>query len=64
MTLEELRDRMRAARIEIPEHRLELVRRLLTDALQPLQSLDSRAIRTLEPAVTFETENARDDHGR
>ena len=30
MTLEELRDRMRAARIEIPEHRLELVRRLLT----------------------------------
>ena len=64
MTLEELRDRMRAARIEIPEHRLELVRRLLTDALQRLQSLDSRAIRTLEPAVIFDAERVRNDHGR
>ena len=64
MTLEELRDRMRAARIEIPEHRLELVRRLLTDALQPIHALDSRTVRTLEPAVTFDTERPRDDHGR
>ncbi|PYM95555.1 MAG: hypothetical protein DME04_04400 [Candidatus Rokuibacteriota bacterium] len=64
MTLEELRDRMRAARIEIPENRLELVRRLLTDALQPIHALDSRAVRTLEPAVTFDAERARDDHGR
>ena len=73
MTLEELRDRMRAARIEIPEHRLELVRRLLTDALQPIHALDSRAVRTLEPAVhllrsmvmTEEgDERGRDDHGR
>ena len=64
MTLEELRDRMRAARIEIPENRLELVRRLLTDALRPVHAMDSRAVRTLEPAVTFNTEPARDDHGR
>ena len=64
MTLEELRDRMRAARIEIPEDRLELVRRLLTDALQPIHTLDSRAVRTLEPAVTFDAERGRDDHGR
>ena len=64
MTLEELRDRMRAARIEIPENRLELVRRLLTDALQPIHALDSRAVMTLEPAVTFDAERARDDHGR
>jgi len=64
MTLEELRDRMRAARIEIPEDRLELVRRLLTDALQPIHTLDSRAVRTLEPAVTFDVERARDDRGR
>ena len=64
MTLEELRDRMRAARIEIPENRLELVRRLLTDALRPVHAMDSRAVRTLEPAVTFDTEPARDDHGR
>jgi hypothetical protein len=64
MTLEELRERMRAARIEIAEDRLELVRRLLTDALAPVHALDSRAVRTLEPAVTFEPERARDDRGR
>src|SRR6266508_3745508 len=33
MTMEELRDRMKAARVEIAENRLELVRRLLTAAL-------------------------------
>jgi hypothetical protein len=64
MTLDEVRDRMKAARIEIPEHRLELVRRLLTDALQPVRAMDSRADRTLEPAVTFDAARTRGDHGR
>jgi hypothetical protein len=55
MTLDELRDRMRAARIEISENRLELVRRLLTDALWPIHAMDSRAVKTLEPSVTFDS---------
>jgi hypothetical protein len=55
MTLDELRDRMRAARIEISENRLELVRRLLTDALRPIHEMDSRAVKTLEPSVTFDS---------
>jgi hypothetical protein len=55
MTLDELRDRMRAARIEISENRLELVRRLLTDALRPIHEMDSRAMKTLEPSVTFDS---------
>jgi len=63
MTLEELRDRMRAARIEIPEDKLEFVRRMLTDALQPIHAMDSRTVRTLEPAVTFDIERASDGHG-
>ena len=55
MTLDELRDRMRAARIDIAEDRLELVRRLLTDALRPIQEMDSRTVKALEPAVTFDS---------
>ena len=55
MTLDELRDRMRAARIDIAEDRLELVRRLLTDALRPIQEMDSRTVKTLEPAVIFDS---------
>jgi len=64
MTLDEVRDRMKAARIEIAEHRLELVRRLLTDALKPIGAMDSRASRTLEPAVTFEAARVGGDHGQ
>ena len=30
-----------------------MVRKLLDDALAPLRKLDSRTIKTLEPAVTF-----------
>ena len=64
MTLEELRDRMKTARVEIAENRLEVVRRLLTDALRPIHAMDSRAHRTLEPAVTFDTVRSRGDHGQ
>jgi len=64
MTLEELRDRMKAARVEIAEDRLELVRRLLTDALKPIHAIDSRTVRTLEPAVTFEAARVGGDHGQ
>jgi hypothetical protein len=55
---------MKAARVEIAENRLEVVRRLLTDALRPIQAMDSRAHRTLEPAVTFDTGRTRGDRGQ
>lgn len=54
MTLDDVRARMKAAGIEIREDRLELVRRLLEDALGPVRAMDARALATLEPAVTFD----------
>jgi hypothetical protein len=53
LTMEELRDRIRAAGVTIAEHRLAMVRKLLADALAPVRALDSRTIKTVEPAVTF-----------
>jgi hypothetical protein len=53
LTLEELRERIRAAGVTIAENRLAMVRKLLADALAPLRALDSRDIKTLEPAVRF-----------
>ena len=49
---------MRAARIEISENRLELVRRLLTDALRPIHEMGSRTVKTLEPSVTFDSRHS------
>ena len=54
LSLDELRERIRAAGISIPEHRLAMVRKLLSDALIHVRALDSRAIKTVEPAVRFE----------
>jgi len=54
LTLDELRARIAAAGITISEHRLAMVRKLLGDALAPLRRVDSRTIRTLEPAATFD----------
>ena len=53
LTMEELRDRIRAAGVTIAEHRLAMVRKLLADALAPVRALDSRPIKTVEPAVAF-----------
>jgi hypothetical protein len=53
LTIEALRVRIGAAGITVAEHRLALVQKLLNDALAPLRTLDSRTIKTLEPAVTF-----------
>jgi hypothetical protein len=53
VTLEELRERIRAADITIAENRLAMVQKLLADALAPIRALDSRSIKTLEPAVRF-----------
>ena len=54
LTLDELRARLKAANISIPEHRLGMVRKLLSDALVHVRALDSRTIKTVEPAVRFE----------
>jgi len=56
LTMEALRARIRAAGVTIAEHRLAMVRKLLDDALAPVRMLDTRAIKTVEPAVTFTPE--------
>ena len=56
LTMDELRRRLDAAGITIPEERMAMVRKLLGDALVHVRGLDSRAIRTVEPAVRFAPE--------
>jgi hypothetical protein len=65
VTVDDVRARLRAAGVRIPEGRLELIRGFLRDALRPIRALDSRAVRTLEPAVTFDAtaEEPRHDRG-
>jgi hypothetical protein len=54
VTIDDVRRRMLAAGVTIPEHRLEMVRRLLADALAAVHAMDSSAMRREEPAVTFD----------
>jgi hypothetical protein len=54
VTLDEVKERARLAGLSIPADRLSLVRGFLANALRPIRALDSRAIRTVEPAVTFD----------
>ena len=54
LTMDELRARIAASGLTIPDHRLSMVRKLLSDALAPVRSVDSRTVRPLEPAVTFD----------
>ncbi|MGH7355700.1 MAG: hypothetical protein ACRELS_14130 [Candidatus Rokuibacteriota bacterium] len=54
VTLDEVKKRAQAAGLVLREDRLEMVRRLLTDALAPLRRTDSRAVQAVEPAVTFD----------
>ena len=53
LTLDQLRERMKAAGLAIPEHRQSMVRKLLSDALVHVRALDSRTVKTVEPAVRF-----------
>ena len=53
LTLEELRARIQAAGLTIPDNRLGMVRKLLSDALVHVRALDSRTVKTTEPAVRF-----------
>jgi hypothetical protein len=54
VTLDEVKERARVAGLTIPANRLSLVRGFLVNALRPIRALDSRTVRTVEPAVTFE----------
>ncbi|HKW90764.1 MAG TPA: hypothetical protein VJX92_02625 [Methylomirabilota bacterium] len=54
ITLDEVKARARLAGLPIPDSRLSLVRGFLLNALRPIHALDSRTVRTVEPAVTFE----------
>jgi hypothetical protein len=53
VTLDEVRERARLAGLPIPPARLAMVRVFLANALRPIRALDSRTVRTVEPAVTF-----------
>ena len=54
VTLDEVKERARLAGLPIPPERLALVRGFLSNALRPIRTLDSRAVRTVEPAVVFQ----------
>ena len=62
LTLDELRERIKVAGVSIPDARLEMIRKLIGDALRPLRATDWRAENLLEPAVTFDARGG--DHGR
>ena len=64
ITLDDVRKRAAIAGIVLREDRLEMVRALLNDALAPLRRMDSRALRTLEPAATFDAAPGGDDGRR
>jgi hypothetical protein len=64
VTLDEVRKRAQAAGLVLREDRLEMVRRLLADALAPLRKTDSRALQPVEPAVAFEASGGAADGGR
>jgi hypothetical protein len=55
VTLDEVKERARLAGLEIPPNRLSLVCGFLSNALKPIRALDSRTVRTVEPAVTFDS---------
>ena len=54
ITPDEVKERVRLSGLSIPANRLSVVRGFLVNALRPIRALDSRAIRTVEPAVTFD----------
>jgi hypothetical protein len=64
VTLDDVKKRAQAAGLTLREDRLEMVRRLLSDALAPLRTLDSRAVQSLEPAVTFDAAGGAHDGER
>ena len=64
ITADEVRKRAQVAGLTVRDDRIEMVRRLLNDALAPLRRMDSRAVREVEPAATFEAAPGGDDGRR
>jgi hypothetical protein len=64
ITLDEVRDRIRVARVPVPDDRLALIHGYLRDALRPIRALDTREAATLEPAPTFDAAAERDRRGQ
>ena len=60
ITLDDVKKRAAIAGLTMRADRIEMVRKLLAEALKPLEPLDSRTIRTLEPATTFDATGGRD----
>ena len=60
ITVDDVKKRAAIAGLTMRADRIEMVRKLLAEALKPLAQLDSRTIRTLEPAVTFDARGGRD----
>ena len=60
VTIADVKKRAEVAGLTLRADRLEMVRTLLSEALKPLRQLDSRAIQTREPAVTFDATGGRD----
>jgi hypothetical protein len=64
ITRDEVERRAQAAGLAIRPERVEMVRKLLAEALAPLRKIDTRAVRTLEPAATFHASGGVDDGRR
>ena len=65
LTKDDVRERAKMARLTIPENRLEMVRQLMANALRPVRAMDPRALKTLEPGVTFDADPRREaQHGK
>ncbi|MGH7312590.1 MAG: hypothetical protein ACREJV_05410, partial [Candidatus Rokuibacteriota bacterium] len=54
LSMDEVRRRIAATGLPIPEARWEMVRKILALVLAPIRAEDWRAAGTLEPAVTFD----------
>ena len=59
ITIEDVKARAAIAGLTLRADRIEMVRKLLAEALKPLAQLDSRTIQTREPAVTFDATEGR-----
>lgn len=60
ITIADVKKRAEVAGLTLRADRVEMVRKLLSEALKPVQQLDSCAIQMHEPAVTFDATGGRD----
>ena len=60
ISVDDVKKRAAIAGLTMRADRIEMVRKLLAEALKPLSQLDSRTIQTREPATTFDATGGRD----